>query len=100
MGIFLETSIFRPKPVPMSLVGTLVDLHWKYVTSYLGPKNGKMGRKMGQKGAFKGVSKLEIFKSQIFGFSWLGHAQIAVGELHRVSTSMMRCRNPGSRDSK
>ena len=26
--------------------------------------------------------------------------EIVVGELHRVSTSMMRCRNPGSRNSK
>ena len=42
----METSIFRPKPVPMSLVGTLVDL--ELLNQLFGPKNGKMGRKMGK----------------------------------------------------
>ena len=45
-GNFLETSIFRPKPVPMSFVGTLVDL--ELLNQLFGPKNGKMGRKMGK----------------------------------------------------
>ena len=38
----METSIFRPKPVPMSLVGTLVDL--ELLNQLFGPKNGKMGK--------------------------------------------------------
>ena len=81
----------------MSLVGTLVDLEVRY--QLFGAENGKMGRKWAKKGHFRVCSNLR-FQSQIFGFSWLGHAQIVVGELHRISTSMMRCRNPGSRDSK
>ena len=40
------------------------------------------------------------FQSQILGFNWLGHAQIVVGEFPRGSTSVIRCRKPGSRNSK
>ena len=94
----METSIFHPKPVPMSLVGTLVDLEVRY-QFFWDRKMGKWAEKWAKKGHFRVCSNLR-FQSQIFGFSWLGHAQIEVGELHRVSTSMMRCRNPGSRDSK
>ena len=90
----METSLFRPKPVPMSLVGTLVDLEVRY--QFFGTEKWENWAK---KGHIRVCSNLR-FQSQIFGFSWLGHAQIVVGELHRVSTSMMRCRNPGSRDSK
>ena len=91
----METSIFRPKPVPMSLVGTLVDLEVRY--QLFGAE--KWAENWAKKGHFRVCSNWS-FQSQIFGFSWLGHAQIVVGELHRVSTSIMRCRNPGSRDSK
>jgi len=48
--------------VPMSLVGTLVDLKVRY--QLFGAENGKMCRKMGQKGAFSGVFKLELVSTK------------------------------------
>ena len=41
---------------------------------------GKWAEKWAKKGHFRVCSNLR-FQSQIFGFSWLGHAQIEVGEL-------------------
>ena len=89
----METSIFRPKPVPMSLVGTLVDLEVRY--QLFGAEKWENGPKNGPKRGIFGCVQIRIF-----GFNWLGHAQIVVGELPRGSTSVIRCRKPGSRDSK
>ena len=68
---------------------------WRHFGDNVSEKWGKWA----QKGAFSGVPNWS-FQSQIFGFNWLGHAQIVVGELPRGSTSVIRCRKPGSRNSK
>ena len=59
MGIFFffpYFSIFHPKPVPMSLVGTLVDLEVRY--QFFGTEKWENGPKNGPKRGIFGCAQI------------------------------------------
>ncbi len=58
----METSIFRPKTVPMSLVGTLVDLEVRY--QFFGTEKWENGPKNGPKRGIFGCVQIGVFKAR------------------------------------